>query len=606
MKRNDLRLMRAMMRGHWMKYLGSVAAMAVSVCVSLITPLVLAETIDGVIGAKRPLQLPGPILEWVNRMGGRDFLVRNLWLMAASLLLLYLSGGFFQYLRGRWSAEASEEITKSLRVRLYDHLQRLSFDYHVKAETGDLVQRCTSDVETIRRFLQTQLVEVFRTFLIVGAALWIMLRINPRMTGVSMILVPGLFAWAFLFFQLVQKSFQKVDDAEGKMSAVLQENLSGMRVVRAFGRQQFEVEKFARINDDLYKKHRHLTDLLAVYWPSSDFISMAQVGIVLIYGIFLAASGQMLVGEMTVFVNYIWMLLWPVRQLGRILSEFGKALVSAGRIAEVLDTPREPDDRGDPDADIRGDIRFNHVAFSYEKMNPVLLDVDFTVKSGQTVAILGPTGSGKSTLAHLLQRLYEVDEGSITIGGVDIREIRKSRLRERIGLILQEPFLYSRTLRDNLKIASPGADRQAIEHAARTAHADGFIAGFEKGYETLVGERGVTLSGGQKQRVAIARTLLKTNDILIFDDSLSAVDTQTDQAIREALRLEKKHATTFIISHRLTTLSQADTILVLQNGRIAQQGTHDELAQLDGLYRRVWRIQSQLEQELASEDDASA
>ncbi len=604
MKRKNLRLIRSMLKGHLLKYIGSIVAMAFSVCVSLLTPLVLAETIDAVIGAKRPLQLPGPILNWVDSMGGREFLVRNLWLMAGSLLALYLLGGLFQYLRGRWSAEASEDIAKALRDRLYDHLQRLSFDYHVKAETGDLVQRCTSDVETIRRFLQSQLVEIFRTFLIVGVAVVVMLKINVPMTLVSLVLVPVLFAWAFLFFKLVQKNFQKVDDAEGKLSAMLQENLSGVRVVRAFGRQQYEVEKFARINDDLYKKHRHLTDLLAIYWPSSDLISMVQAGTALIYGVFLAASGQLLVGEMTVFVSYIWMLLWPVRQLGRILSDLGKALVSAGRISEVLDTKPEPDQDGDDTASIGGDIRFDHVAFSYEKMNPVLLDIDFTAKSGQTIAILGATGSGKSTMMHLLQRLYDTDEGQITIGGADIRKIQKAHLRSRIGLILQEPFLYSRSLRDNIRIATPEASDEMVTGVAQTACADGFIQGFEKGYDTLVGERGVTLSGGQQQRVAIARTLLKQNDILIFDDSLSAVDTETDQAIREALRLEKKHATTFIVSHRLTTLSQADLILVLQNGRIAQQGTHGDLIAQDGLYRRVWRIQSQLEEELVT--DASA
>ena len=600
----NLARLRSMMKGRLAKYFASVAAMAVSVCVSLVTPLVLAETIDAVIGAKRPLMLPGPMMAWVDRMGGREFLARNLWIMAGSLLVLYLLGGLFQYLRGKWSAEASEDIAKTVRDGLYDHLQRLSYDYHVKAETGDLVQRCTSDVETIRRFLQTQLVEIFRTFLIVGVAVAVMLQINVPMTLVSLILVPVLFTWAFLFFRLVQKSFQKVDDAEGKMSAILQENLSGVRVVRAFGRQQYEVEKFARFNDDLFNKHKHLTDLLAIYWPSSDFISMAQAGLALGYGVFLAASGQLMVGEMTVFISYIWMLLWPVRQLGRILSDLGKALVSAGRIAEVLETPLEPDQDGDDQAAIDGDIRFTHVAFSYEKMNPVLIDIDFTAKRGQTVAILGATGTGKSTMMHLLQRLYDADEGTITIGGVDIRSIQKAHLRSRIGLILQEPFLYSRSILENIRIAAPEATNDHVTGAAQTASADSFIRSFEQGYETLVGERGVTLSGGQQQRVAIARTLLKRNDILIFDDSLSAVDTETDQAIREALRLEKQHATTFIISHRLTTLSQADLILVLQNGRVAQQGTHDELIQQDGLYRRVWRIQSQLEDELTA--DATA
>ena len=599
------------MKGNLFRYLGSILAVIVTVTVGFVSPLVLEETIDGVIGQKRPLHIPGALGAWVEQLGGRDFLIRNLWIMALAILALSLISCLFGYLRGRWSAEASESIAENMRNRLYRHLQTLSYDYHVKAETGDLIQRCTSDVETIRRFLSSQVVELFRSVLMLVIALVIMLSMNVKMTLVSMILVPPLFVFAWLFFSWVRRWFKESDEAEGRMSAVLQENLTGVRVVRAFGREQYEVEKFTRVNNELHRKSKKLCDLLAVYWSGSDCLSMIQTGVTLAFGVYLAAKGEMLVGEMTVYVSYISMLLWPIRQMGRILSDMGKSMVSFDRLDEILSAKPEEDAPDATDAPVDGDIEFDHVGFEYEKMNPVLIDVDFKVKAGETVAILGATGSGKSTLMHLLQRLYDIDEGrgAIRIGGTDIRRIRKPHLRSRIGLILQEPFLYSRTVKANIGIAVREPSDEQIFEAARTASAHEFITGFENGYDTIVGERGVTLSGGQKQRVAIARTLIRENDILIFDDSLSAVDTETDKAIREALRESRaegeKGATTFIISHRLTTLSEADKIIVLQNGRVAQTGTHEELIHQDGLYRRIYLIQSALEEELNATEESA-
>jgi ATP-binding cassette subfamily B protein len=586
------------MHGSMARYLGAILAVVVSVVVGFVTPLLLAETIDAVIGNTRELRLPGFIGQWVDSMGGRDFLVRNLWLIALALVLLNVINGACQYLRGRWTAQASESIAKTIRDRLYRHLQTLSYDYHVKAETGDLIQRCTSDVETIRRFLSGQLVAVFRSVLMVVIALAIMLRKNLVLTGLSMILVPLLFLFATLFFRFVMKFFKDADEAEGKMSAVLQENLTGVRVVRAFGRQKYEVEKFSDVNDKLRKQSRKVSDLLAVYWSASDMISMLQQCITLVAGVFMAARGEITLGDMTVFVSYISMLLWPIRELGRILADMGKSFVALDRIDQILCQPSETDAPDAIDAPIDRDIEFRHVGFEYESKNPVLRDVSFTVKRGQTVAILGATGSGKSTLMHLLQRLYDVKRGEILIGGVNIRNIRKAHLRAHIGLVLQEPFLYSRSVRDNVGIARREVTEGEIFEAARTASAHDFIQEFENGYDTLVGERGVTLSGGQKQRIAIARTLLKENDILIFDDSLSAVDTETDAAIREALKERKKGVTTFIVSHRLTTLAEADFIVVLDKGKVAQMGPHSQLIHEDGLYRRIYQIQSALEEEL--------
>ena len=587
----------------WKRYALAIFAVFTSVGVSFLTPLVLAEVIDAIIGRTRPLALPAPILRWVDLRGGVDFLAHNLWLMALALLILNLMGGGLQYMRGRMTATASDNIMKSLRDRLYSHIQVLSFDYHQRTMTGDLIQRCTSDVDTLRQFLANQFVEVFRTVFMVVIALSLMLSKHARLTAVSMMLVLPLFLCAYLFFRWVQKVFLVCDEAEGVMSAVLQENLAGVRVVRAFARQQYEVEKFGKVHEDLHKKSVRLCDLLSIYWPSADLLSMVQVCITLVYGIYLAASGEITVGDMTVFVSYTGMLLWPVRQLGRILSDFGRSLVSMGRLDEILCQPAEKEDADCFDAPINKDIEFRNVAFSYDGGKEVLKDVSFTVQAGQTVAILGATGSGKSTIVMLLQRLYELQKGEIRIGGVDIQKIRKAHLRSHVGLILQEPFLYSRSMKRNIGIAREDATDEMLYDAARTAHAHEFTEGFENGYETLVGERGVTLSGGQMQRTAIARTLLKQNDILIFDDSLSAVDTETDAMIRGALKRKNAGLTTLIISHRLTTLMDADKILVLKDGTIAQQGTHDELLAQEGLYRQIYSIQTALEEEL--EADAS-
>ncbi len=592
MKSRRMTMIRTFLGGNAWRYFSSIGAVIVNVAISFLTPKVLAETIDAIIGQKRALS------GWAQALGGRDFLIRNLWIMGLMMLLLSVLGGLFQFLRGRWMAEASESIAKNMRDRLYGHLQTLPFDYHVKAETGDLIQRCTSDVETIRRFLSSQVIEMFRAVLMIVVALVVMLRMNWKMTLMSMVLIPLLFAFAFLYFKWVVKFFRVADEAEGKMSAVLQENLTGVRVVRAFGRERYEVEKYKQVNDDMFRKWRRVNDLLAVYWSGSDFLSMTQTGITLLFGVLMAARGELLVGDMTVFVSYISMLLWPIRQLGRILSDMGKSMVAFDRIDEILSQKSEEDGADAVDAPIDRDIEFRHVGFEYEEKNPVLKDVSFTVKAGQTVAILGATGSGKSTLMLLLQRLYDVKRGDILIGGVSIKKIRKKHLRSRIGLVLQEPFLYSRTVRDNVRIVKPDISDEEVFEVTRTASAHDFIESFERGYDTPVGERGVTLSGGQKQRVAIARTLLKDNDILIFDDSLSAVDTETDAAIRRALKEKRRGLTTFIISHRLTTLSEADVIIVLQDGCIAQQGTHEELIEQEGLYRRIYQIQSALQEEL--------
>ena len=420
------------------------------------------------------------------------------------------------------------------------------------------------------------------------------------MTLISMAMIPIIFGFAFLFFMKAQQAFEASDESDGRLCTMLQENLNGVRVVRAFARQQHEIEKFAEANQEYRELTYKLIWLMAIYWFMSSLLGMIQGGVVLIAGAHRAVHGALTVGTLIVFISYVQRLFHPIRQMGRILSDMGKAMVSLKRIQEILDQPLDANEAHLLSPRIHGDIEFRNVSFEYEPGKPVLQDISFTAKKGQTVAILGPTGSGKSSLVHLLSRLYDYQSGSITIDGVELKEVNKKWLRQHVGLVLQEPFMFSKTVKENIGLVRQHADDAAVIEAARIAAVHDVIQSFEHGYDTAVGEKGVTLSGGQKQRVAIAQTLMKESPILVFDDSLSAVDTETDAAIRRALR-ERNGATTFMISHRVTTLSEADKILVLDGGRLVQTGSHEELIQEDGLYRRIWHIQGELEHDLQAE-----
>ncbi|HIU18764.1 MAG TPA: ABC transporter ATP-binding protein [Candidatus Limiplasma stercoravium] len=586
-------------------YITAMLSTVVTVIIGFLTPLVFSETIDVVL-SDAPSSMPEFLKAPVRSLGGREFLRQNLWLIALTVVALNVLNGVFSYFKQRNTAVAGENVAKSLRERLYRQLSYLSFSYHVRAETGDLIQRCTSDVETVRRFLSVQLVEAFRALIMVAVAGVILFNRNAQITFYSLILVPAMFLGSFQFFRKITQSFRLSDESEGKMSNVLQENLTGVRVVRAFGMQQREVEKFDRASTDFRQKTFKLYRHLAVYWGSMDFLTMLQVMITLLVCVGQAIEGRITVGTLVVFTSYISMLLYPIRQLGRILSDAGKSMVALGRIQNVLDECAEAEEPEALRPPLDGDIVFDHVCFSYEEGNEVLRDLCFTIPAGTTVALLGNTGSGKSTVVHLLQRLIKPTSGRITIGGVDIQRIDRWYLRRHVGLMLQEPFLYGRTIRGNLAMAAPDAPESAVLEMSRVAHADGFIREFEKGYETLIGERGVTLSGGQRQRVAIARTLLKENNVLIFDDSLSAVDMQTDRAIREALREKRSGVTTIIISHRINTLCEAQRIFVLEDGRLSDEGTHEELISRDGLYQQIYAIQSALEDDLNRSREAVA
>lgn len=522
-----------------------------------------------------------------------------IWTRCGLLVLMALIGLLCSFTAQYFAARAAIGTSTGLRHELMAHIQSLSFSELDTLGVSTLITRMTSDVNQVQNGLNMFLRLFLRSPFIVAGAMIAAFTIDTQIALIFLAAIPVLAVIVFGIMRITSPMYKTVQSRLDAVTGATRENLSGVRVVRAFGQQEREVEKFDRVNNDLRKKNLRLNELLAIYWGGGDAISMTQTLLTLVVCIIYACNGWITVGTLIVFTSTLGMLLFPIRQLGRTLSDAGKAMVSMKRVQAILHEEAEPDEPNALKPDLHGDIVFDHVSFAYPDDNvPVLRDVSFTIPAGKTAAVLGGTGSGKSTMMYLLQRLYTPTSGKITIGGVDIQQIDRKYLRAHVGLILQEPFLYSKSIRENVGITAPEQEAERIEHAADIASASGFIAKADKGWETVVGERGVTLSGGQKQRIAIARTLLKDNNILIFDDSLSAVDTETDAQIRAALRHEQKDVTTLIISHRVTTLSQADLILVLENGQITQQGTHAELCSQPGLYQRINSIQNALEEEL--------
>jgi ATP-binding cassette subfamily B protein len=584
-------------RGYRAGFLSALLFTFLAAVLAFAGPLILRTYVDSVLGSDA-VQAPNWLMALIQMSGGLELWKQAFWIPGIFLLFFTLGSGIASFFSGKIAAQSSEGFAKKLRETMYDHLQRLPFSYHVKAETGDLIQRCTSDVETIRRFLGIQAVEIGRAISLLIIAVPVLMSIHVRLSLISLSVVPLILTASVIFFIWIQRSFKVSDEAEGAMSTVLQENLSGVRVVRAFGRERFEIDRFAKSNGHYRDVTYRLILLFAYFWMSSDFLSLFQTGTALVVGSYFAFLGEISTGELLVFLTYLGMLLWPVRMLGRILADMGKALVAASRLDEVLQEKTEDlEEKGEKPA-IHGAITFEKVSFSYGE-HRVLKDISFSVEPGETLAILGPTGSGKSTLVHLLPRLYEVNSGRIMIDGNDISRINKHWIREHVGIVLQEPFLFAKTIGSNIGIS--GSTSAEIEEAASIACFHEVVNDFDRGYSTMVGERGVTLSGGQKQRLAIARAIVRDCPILIFDDSLSAVDTETDEKIREALASRKNRVTTILISHRVSTLSAADKILVLEDGRISQLGNHKELIAAEGMYKRIWDLQNNLEEDLVKD-----
>ena len=598
-KRREKALLWQFLDGSKALYMVSILSAGITALADMAEPQVIRMAVDNALGGKEASYIK-PVMAVVNALGGFTYLGRHIWMMALMILAIAMLRVFSQYTFRVSNTKASETLVKTMRDQLFSHIERLPYSWHMKNHTGDIIQRCTSDVETLRNFVSEQLTNVFRIVLLVILSLSFMLSMNPKLTMLSFLPLPFLVVYSLIFYRKVGEGFLDCDENEGKLSDMVQENLTGVRVVRAFAAERRERERFEAQNEYYTGLWVKLGKVLSLYWSSQDILSGVQMLLVVVFGAAFCIDGEMTSGEYIAFLAYNTMLIWPVRMLGRMLTEMSKAGVSIGRIEEIMSAEEERDlpDATEPPLD--RDICFEHVSFGYENGPEILHDISFTMKAGSTLGIIAGTGMGKSTLMLLLDKMIDLpeDHGSITIGGVDIRSIKTAWVRKNIGFVMQEPFLFSRTIAENIAIAAPSVELEDVRAASCAACLDETVASFSKGYDTFVGERGVTLSGGQKQRAAIARTLIFPTPIMIFDDSLSAVDTETDARIRAELEARFGTASIILISHRITTLSKADKILVLDNGRISQEGTHEELIRQPGVYREIYKIQSDIREEV--------
>jgi len=575
-----------LIHGFRASYSGALLVMGLATVLKSANYLLLAYFIDNVLGENIVLGLVA--------------------LVAAGFVGLALFEASFTFVSRRAAARTAEATAMRVRDYLYDHIQRLSFTYHDNAKTGELIQRATSDVDAVRRFYADQAITAGRILLLFGVNFIGIAILNLRLALISVIVIPIVIVMSLWFFKRISDSYEAFQNQEAKLSTTVQEHLTGVRVVRAFARQRHEAERFEVENSEQYRRGRDLLTLHSVFWPISDILSGGQMIAGLTVAALMVIDGTISVGTFLAYSGMVIWLIWPIRNLGRIIIDMSMGMVSYQRVRELLEEQREPIDEGTvhPETAPKGHIVYRDVSFEYEAEAPVLHDIAFEVLPGQSIALLGATGSGKTTVLSLLPRFYDYSRGHITLDGVELKDYARRYLRQHIGIVEQEPFLFSRTIRENITfgVGREVSDEEVIT-AARAAAVHEVIESFPEKYETLVGERGVTLSGGQKQRVVIARTLLKNPSILILDDATSSVDTETEGEIRAALRVLMEHRTTFIIAHRIQSVMAADLILVFDHGRIIQRGTHDELMQQDGVYRKIYDLQASIEEELEREID---
>lgn len=560
--------------------LASMICVVLSSAIMLISPLIISYCIDELIGGVGSNLTPvfGELLP-------------NLQSVFYLLIGMAIISAIFIFLKGILSNIAVQRIAKNLRDDLYSHIQHFSFETHSENQTGELIQRSTSDVETFLNFIRLQITEIARIIITVAAATILMLGINLKLSIVPLLVAPILLFISTRFRIRVEKVFTQVEEDEAALTGHISESIAGVRVVKAFGMEKYEIDKVKSANSKYFESYNKMIKTLGIFFAGTDILTFLQLGSVYFIGAFMVISGETTLGILVAFSTYTGLMTWPLKQLGKMIAQMGKSTVAIGRIDEILSTPTDTDN-ATLTPDIVGNIVFDNVSFGYRADNQVLSSISFEIDACKTLGIVGPTGCGKSTLILLLQRLYEY-EGSIKIDGVELRDIKKSWIRSKVGLVMQEPHLYSKNIYENIAIAVPSASKHEIESAARMASIHNNILEFKEKYETVVGEKGVSLSGGQKQRIAISRTLIdKSKSILIFDDSLSAVDNNTDLQIRKALKEQSSDRTTIIISHRIASIKDADKILVMVDGKIEDSGKHEELKSSGGLYQRLWEIQT--------------
>jgi ATP-binding cassette subfamily B protein len=573
-----------LMSGFRLRYLGATTSLGLAALFRTGTFLLLRYLIDDVLGQEGTANA----LPWI----------------ALGFVGLAVLQGAFTFVSGRLAAQTAEGIALRLRNYLFDHIQRLPFTYHDQTQTGELIQRCTSDVDALRRFFADQAIGVGRILSLFIVNLIALLILNWKLALLSVIVVPVVVIMSAVFFRQVSKAYEAFQEQDAVLSTALQENLTGVRVVKAFARQTYERDKFESENWKKFLLGRRLLLMHSAFWPISDILCGFQMLGGFFAGALMAIDGTITVGTYLAYAGLVIWIIWPMRNLGRLIVQMSTGLVSFGRLVTVIKQEREPMTAGvyQPSGEPQGEVTFRGLHFEYEADAPVLERITFRCKPGQTIALLGSTGSGKTSLVNLLPRFYEYTGGRLLLDGVDLKDYARQFLRQNIGIVEQEPFLFSRSIRDNI---SYGVGRdvsdQEVEAAARAAAIHDVILSFPDGYKTLVGEKGVTLSGGQKQRVAIARTLLKNPRILIMDDATSSVDTETEATIRAALERLMENRTTFIIAHRIQSVMNADLILVLDQGRIVQRGTHEQLVAQPGIYQKIYQMQTRIEDELERE-----
>jgi len=579
-----------MMKDYRIHYVGAASALALSATSKTLTYIMLRYFVDQVL---------------TEKVYFYDELSITLLIIGLGFVGLAVFEGGLSYASGRLAAYTAEGITRRLRDFLYDHIQRLSFSYHAKTPTGELIERVTSDVDAVRRFLNDQAIGAARIIFLFIINFVAISQLNVKLAFASIIVIPFILAVSIWFFKRVSNSYEEYQKQEAILSTTLQENLTGVRVVKAFARQQFEIEKFETDNWKKFLKGKALLLMHSLFWPLSDIVLGAQMLGGFVYAAILAINGEISIGTYVAYAGWVVWLIWPIRNLGRLIVQTSMGMVSYGRVMGIVKEEREKltDGITKTDEELEGDIVFDKVGFIYDDgSEKVLDDISFKVAPGQIVALLGSTGSGKTTLVNLLPRFYNYTEGRLLLDGIDLSDYSREFLRQQIGIVEQEPFLFSRSILENITYA---ADREVtqeeIEAVATSAAIHDVILSFPEGYDTLVGEKGVTLSGGQKQRLAIARTLLKNPRILILDDSTSSVDTGTEEEIRSALNRLMSNRTTFIIAHRIQSVMIADLILVLDKGKIVQHGTHEQLLAEDGIYRQTYEIQTQMDADLQKE-----
>lgn len=587
-------------KGQRVKYLLAILAMAITNACMFSAPIVGGHAID-VITLQNFEYADQFLLSLGQYLFGEVSFIGYLWIAASVGLIITAFGGLFLYARGRLAALASESIARGVREKLYEKLQDVKLSFYDGEDTGDLVQRCSSDLETLRVFLASDIIEIGRAIMLIICVLPVLFIIHVPLALWSICLMPFLVIGAYVFFSRVKDVFLLTDESEGAMTATLQENLTGIRVVRAFARQDHEINKFGNRNAVFRDNNRRLIKLMGIYWPVSDMIAMSQIGIVLFAGAHYVMQGSLTIGDLFIFLTCEGMVIWPVRQLGRVLTDSGKAVISLGRIDHIRRAETEESGFVPSTGRALGGIRAKNLSFAFDDGKQILDGFSIDIKPGETLGIVGPPGSGKTSLIRCLLKLYPYQSGSLEIDGQEVATLNRHWLRRQIGVVLQDPFLYSRTLRENLSVGRAKASQAEIEQASREAAIYESIMEFPEGFDQRVGERGVTLSGGQRQRLALARALLKDSPVLVLDDSLSAIDTKTEQLILKALQNRKGRQTTLVIAHRLSSLAYVDRIAVIDRGRLVQLGSHEELSVAPGLYRRLCQIQGALDDQIRSD-----